>query len=67
MKKVLILGMNSYIGNSFQSYTEEKYRGNYEFLCGGMTGERKTGQSMIVWLMLAQKYMSQKNDLQKLK
>lgn len=39
MKKVLILGMNSYIGNSFQSYTEEKYRGNYEITRISLRGD----------------------------
>lgn len=30
MKKILILGVNSYIGSSFQKYIEENYDGQYE-------------------------------------
>ena len=30
MKKVLILGANSYIGNSFQKYIGENYNDQYE-------------------------------------
>ena len=33
MKKVLILGANSYIGNSFQKYIGENYNDQYE--CSG--------------------------------
>lgn len=39
MKKVLILGANSYIGNSFQKYIEENYNDQYEVHKVSLRGE----------------------------
>ena len=51
MKKVLILGANSYIGNSFREYVEQNYQGKFEVTrvsLRGMHGKRRTGQNMTV-------------------
>ena len=39
MKKVLILGANSYIGNSFQKYIGENYNDQYEVHKVSLRGE----------------------------
>ena len=39
MKKVLILGANSYIGNSFQKYIGENYNDQYEVHTVSLRGE----------------------------
>lgn len=52
MKKVLILGANSYIGNSFQKYIGENYNDQYEVhksVCVVRRGKRMTGQDMTVF------------------
>ena len=42
MKKVLILGANSYIGNSFQKYIGENYNDQYEVHKVSLRGEDMT-------------------------
>ena len=39
MKKVLILGANSYIGNSFREYVEQNYRGKFEVTRVSLRGD----------------------------